>query len=98
MKEIEESDKRFKLKKGLGLLVFGAVIFIIGYIISDAGKSYTLESFVIMYLIGVPAFLIGIPILINEKFSKFSDKLMLVTGLALIVGYGIFLTYTLISH
>jgi polyferredoxin len=98
MKEIEESDKKFKLKKGISLLIFGAVIFIIGYVISDTGKSYTLESFVIMYLIGTPAFLLGLPITINEIFPKFSQRLVLITGLSLIIAYGIFWTYTLISH
>jgi len=98
MKGIAESDKKFKLKKGTGLVIFGIVIFAIGYIISDAGQSYSMVTFLMIYLIGIPAFLIGIPIMINEKFSKFSYNLTLFTGITLIVVYGIFMLYTLTNH
>ena len=98
MKGIAESDKKFKLKKGTGLVIFGIVIFAIGYIISDAGKSYSMVTFLMIYLIGIPVFLIGIPIMIYEKFSKFSYNLTLFMGITLIVVYGIFFLYTLTNH
>jgi len=98
MKELKEPKMKFKLKKGTSLVIFGILIFIIGYVISDAGHSYSSETFLMMYYIGAPAFLIGLPIMINEIFHRFSHRMMLITGLALMIGYVVFWIYTLLNH
>ena len=94
----EKSENRFKVTKGIGLIIFGIVIFSLGYVISNEGETYSIVTFLIMYIIGIPSFLIGVPIIINEILPKFSQRLVLITGVAIIMAYGIFWIYTLISH
>ena len=97
LKNAEKIRKRCK-KIGIVVIATGLAVFVSGFF-GTGDFIPTWPAFVMMIMVGLPIFLVGIPILMHGLFEKFSYVMMLATPIPLIFLYAILIgIYTESGH
>lgn len=103
--------KKRYVQVGLSLVTFGVILItasVISWIDFSRNSFYPSESprensvaWILNSLsifVGQPSLLIGLPITIHGFFPKFSKRIMKITGIVLLVAYGIFWIVMILSY